>query len=395
MPSHPIDMDAPWKAFDATPEQWRDWKWQQRHTIRTLGALERHLDLSEDERRGVEATAKIFRLGISPHYLSLCDPFDPFCPVRMQAVPTTAEAQVSPGELEDPLGEDKHRPVTAVVHRYPDRVLFLALDRCSVYCRHCTRRRMTGSAETDLDKDELAKGVEYVRAHPEVRDVLLSGGDPFLLSTARLDGLLGALREIPHVEILRIGTRVPVCQPQRVDDELVKVLRKHAPLFVVTHFNHPKELDRSAREACERLVDGGVPVENQCVLMRRVNSTARTMLKLNHELLKTRVRPYYMHQADVAEGIEHFRTPLAKGVEILEQMRGHTSGLAVPQFAIDLPGGGGKVTLQPNYLLTPGEKESVFRNFQNEVFRYPEPAERDCSCPYDETFYGPGDRRRA
>jgi lysine 2,3-aminomutase len=386
MASQPIDPSAPHLAFGATPEQWRDWRWQQRHSIRTREQLERHLELTEDERRGVDDTAKIFRLGISPYYLSLCDRTHPFCPVRMQAVPTRAEARVRPGELEDPLGEDAHRPVPAIVHRYPDRVLFLALDRCSVYCRHCTRRRMTGSDETDLDRDALAQGVEYVRAHPEVRDVLISGGDPFLLATPKLDALLGALRAIPHVEIIRIGTRVPVCLPQRVDAELIASLRKHHPLFVVTHFNHPKELSAEARAACESLVDAGIPVENQCVLLRRVNSSARIMLELSHQLLRSRVRPYYMHQGDVAEGIEHLRTPLAKGIEILEQMRGHTSGLAVPHFAIDLPGGGGKVTLQPNYLLAMGEREVVFRNFKNEIYRYPEPEERDCSCPYDEVW---------
>jgi lysine 2,3-aminomutase len=232
--------------------------------------------------------------------------------------------------------------------------------------------------------------VDYIRQHPEVRDVLISGGDPFLLSDERLDGLLGAIRAIPHVEIIRIGTRVPVCLPQRVDSGLVATLRRHHPLFVVTHFNHPKELTAESRAACERLVDSGVPVENQCVLLRRVNSSARIMLELNHQLLRSRVRPYYMHQADVAEGIEHLRTPLAKGVEILEQMRGHTSGLAVPHFAVDLPGGGGKVTLQPNYLLSIGEQESLFRNFQNKAYRYPEPKERDCSCPYDEVWFAEG-----
>jgi lysine 2,3-aminomutase len=386
MPTKPIDPVAPHLAFGATPEEWRDWRWQQRRNIRTLAQLEAHLDLTEDERLGVQETAAIFRLGISPYYLSLCHPTHPLCPVRMQAVPTRAEAKKSPGELSDPLGEDKHRPVTAVVHRYPDRVLFLALDRCSVYCRHCTRRRMTGSAETDLTRDELAIGIEYIKAHPEVRDVLISGGDPFLLATNRLEGLLEGIRAIPHVEIIRIGTRVPVCLPQRVDDELCQMLRKYHPLFVVTHFNHPKELTPEARAACARLVDAGVPVENQCVLLRRANSSARIMTELSHELLKSRVRPYYMHQGDVAEGIEHLRTPIAKGIEILEQMRGHTSGLAVPHLAVDLPGGGGKVTLQPNYLLSLGEKETLFRNFQNDVYRYPEPVERDCSCPYDEVW---------
>lgn len=387
MPSHPIDPKAPHLAFGATVEQWADWKWQQRRSVRTLAEVEKHLDLTDAERRGVVETATIFRLGISPYYLSLCDPTHPFCPVRMQAVPTFHEATIHEGELRDPLGEDKTRPVPAIVHRYPDRVLFLALDRCSVYCRHCTRRRMTGSDETDLSRDEIERGVEYVRQHPEVRDVLLSGGDPFLLATPKLDALLGALRAIPHVEIIRIGTRVPVCVPMRVDAELVAALKKHHPLYVVTHFNHPKELTPTSRAACERLVDAGIPVENQSVLLRRVNSTARTILELNHQLLRTRVRPYYLHQADVAEGIEHLRTPLDKGVEILEQMRGHTTGLAVPHLAVDLPGGGGKVTLQPNYLLSRDGKSATFRNYRNETYVYPEPTERDCTCPYDEVWY--------
>ena len=390
MATHPIDPEAPWLAFGGTASQWGDWHWQQRNAIRTGAQLERHLELTPDERRGVEETAQIFRLGISPYYLSLCDPAHPFCPVRMQAVPSRHEAVVHPGELEDPLGEDAHRPVPAIVHRYPDRVLFLALDRCSVYCRHCTRRRMTGSGETDLGKDEIAEGIDYVRAHPEVRDVLISGGDPFLLATPKLEGILAGLRAIPHVEMIRIGTRVPVCLPMRVDRDLCAALRRYAPVFVVTHFNHPKELTPDAVAACGQLVDAGVPVENQCVLLRRVNSTARIMTRLSHRLLMARVRPYYMHQADVAEGIEHLRTPIAKGVEILEQMRGHTSGLAVPHLAVDLPAGGGKVTLQPNYLLSLGERETVFRNYRGQIYRYPEPAERDCTCPYDEVTFASG-----
>ena len=261
-----------------------------------------------------------------------------------------------------------------------------ALDTCSVYCRHCTRRRITKGGESSFTKDALREAVDYVRAHPEVRDVLISGGDPFLLATERLDALCEDLRAIPHVEIIRIGTRVPVCLPMRVDDALCRVLRRHAPLYVVTHFNHPKELTEEAKAACEKLVDHGIPVENQAVLMRQVNSDARIIRELMHGCLKMRVRPYYLHQMDVAEGLEHLRTPLAKGVEILESLRGHTSGLAVPHLAVDLPGGGGKVTLQPDYVVERAPQRTVFRNFQGQRYAYPEPAETDCACPYDEVW---------
>jgi lysine 2,3-aminomutase len=366
-----------------TSEQWGDWRWQMRHAIRTPEDLTRRVPLTEDERRGCEDTREVFRLGISPYYLSLIDPEHPFCPVRMQAIPTKAEAVVRPGELRDPLGEDPHRPVATIVHKYPDRVLFLALDSCSTYCRHCTRRRITRGGESVFGREAWAEGIAYVAAHPEVRDVLVSGGDPLLLVDERLDGLLSALRAIPHVEMIRIGTRVPVTLPMRVTEELAVLLRRHAPLFVVTHFNHPKELTPEARAACERLVDHGVPVENQTVLMRRVNSDARIIKELNHALLRARVRPYYLHQMDVAEGLEHLRTPLAAGVAILEQLRGHTTGLAVPHLAVDLPGGGGKVTLQPEYVVERRGHETVFRNFRGEAYAYPEPAETDCTCPYE------------
>jgi lysine 2,3-aminomutase len=377
-----------WRTLfpDATADVWNDWRWQMRHAVRSLAELERHVPLTAAERAGCQETATIFRLGISPYYLSLIDAEHPFCPVRMQAIPVASEARIRPGELEDPLGEDKTRPVPAIVHRYPDRVLLLALDGCSTYCRHCTRRRLTKGGEAELSRAELEKGIAYVRAHSEVRDVLISGGDPFLLSDARLEELLAPLRAIPHVEMVRIGTRVPVCLPMRVTEPLARMLRRHAPLFVITHFNHPKELTPEARAACELLVDHGIPVENQAVLLRRVNSEASIIKELNHGLLRARVRPYYLHQMDVAEGCEHLRTPLAKGVEILEALRGHTSGLAVPHLAVDLPGGGGKVTLQPEYVVERRGHETLFRNFRGDAYVYPEPEETDCSCPYDEVW---------
>ena len=372
----------------ATEAEWRDWRWQLRHSVRTLAELERLLPLTDDERRGVRETEGIFRLGISPYYLSLIDPAHPFCPVRMQAIPVRAEASKADGELRDPLGEDRHRPVRAIVHKYPDRVLLLALDHCSVYCRHCTRRRITSGDEGGISREELAEAVAYLREHTEVRDVLVSGGDPLLLSTERLAELLEPIRALKHVEIIRIGTRIPVCLPMRVDEELARALRRFAPLFVVTHFNHAKEITSDAREACERLVDAGVPVENQAVLMRRVNSSAVAIRDLMTKCLTMRVRPYYLHQMDVAEGLEHLRTPLRAGVAILDQLRGWTSGLAVPHLAVDLPGGGGKVTLQPEYLVERNAQRAVFRNYRGERYAYPEPRETDCSVPYDEIFYG-------
>lgn len=371
---------------DATDEQWNDWRWQMRHSARDIRGLERAIALTDDERAGLVETAHRFRVGVSPYYLSLIDSNHPFCPVRMQAIPVRAEARIRPGELEDPLGEDPHRPVEAIVHKYPDRVLLLATDACSVYCRHCTRRRITKGGEATLTRTELDVALDYIAAHKEVRDVLISGGDPLLLSDERLESLLTALRTIEHVEMIRIGTRMPVTLPMRVTENLAKVLRRAAPLFVVTHFNHPKEVTPEARQACERLVDNGVPVENQTVLMRRLNSDARIIKELNHACLKMRVRPYYLHQMDVAEGCEHLRTPLSHGVEIIEQLRGHTSGLAVPHLAVDLPGGGGKVTLQPSYVVEQGEKGTKFRNYKGQPYVYPEPEETDCSCPYEEVW---------
>jgi lysine 2,3-aminomutase len=372
----------------ATDAEWNDWRWQLRHSVRSLEDLEELVQLTEDERRGCEETREVFRLGISPYYLSLVDRLNPFCPVRMQSIPVRAEADKGRGELRDPLGEDKHRPVRAIVHKYPDRVLLLALDHCSVYCRHCTRRRITSGDEGGISRDELAEAIEYLHRHPEVRDVLISGGDPLLLSTARLAELLEAVRAVPHVEIVRIGTRIPVCLPMRVDAELCRTLRRFAPLFVVTHFNHAKEITSEARAACELLVDSGVPVENQAVLMRRLNSSARAIKDLMQKCLTMRVRPYYLHQMDVAEGLEHLRTPLQAGVEILRELRGFTSGLAVPHLAVDLPGGGGKVTLQPDYVVVRREAETVLRNYRGERYAYPEPEETDCSVPYDAIFYG-------
>jgi lysine 2,3-aminomutase len=377
---------------------WRDWRWQHRNALRTPEEIGRIVALTPSERRGLALTAGTFRFAVTPYYVALVDPDHPACPVRMQAIPVEDEARGAPGDLRDPLGEDARRPARAVVHKYPDRVLFLAADRCAVYCRHCTRRRITSGGEGAFDRAAVEEGLAYVRAHPEIRDVVVSGGDPLVLADERLDELLGALRAIRHVQILRVATRAPATCPMRVTDALARLLRRHAPLFVVTHFNHPKECTDDAREACERLVDHGVPVENQTVLLRRVNSSARVLADLFQRLLAWRVRPYYLHQGDVAEGTAHLRTPLEAGVEIVDRLRGHTSGLAVPHLAVDLPGGGGKVTLQPAYLLGEGADGRArghwFRNWKGERYLYPEPPERDCTCPYEEVYYAPGREER-
>jgi lysine 2,3-aminomutase len=369
---------------------WRDWRWQMRNALTTAEAIRRIVRLTPEEEA---ATAAGFRLGVTPYYAALMDPDHPSCPVRRQAIPLADEARPFPGDLRDPLGEDPKRPARAVVHKYRDRALLIAVDRCAVYCRHCTRRRITGGGEDAFDRAALDEAVGYVRAHPEIRDVIVSGGDPLSLSDERLETILAALRAVPHVQILRVATRAPVTLPMRITDDLARLLRRFAPLFVITHFNHPKECTPDAREACERLVDHGVPVENQTVLLRGLNSSARILGDLFERLLTFRVRPYYLHQADLAEGTAHLRTPLETGIAILEALRGRTSGLAIPHLAVDLPGGGGKVTLQPRYLLGEGAEASGrghwLRSFEGERYFYPEPPRRDCACPYEEVYYGP------
>jgi lysine 2,3-aminomutase len=366
---------------------WRDWRWQHRNALRTAEEIGRIVDLTSAERRGLEATAGRFRFAVTPYYAALVDPGHPFCPVRMQAIPVEDEALGDPGDLRDPLGEDTRRPARAIVHRYADRALLLVADHCAVYCRHCTRRRITSGEEGGFDREAVEEGIAWIRAHPAIRDVIVSGGDPLALSDGRLESVLGALRAVPHVQILRVATRAPVTCPMRVTETLARLLRRFAPLFVVTHFNHPRECTPEAREACERLVDHGVPVENQTVLLRRVNSSARILVDLNQRLLTWRVRPYYLHQGDLAEGTAHLRTPLEAGLAILEAMRGHTSGLAVPHLAVDLPGGAGKVTVQPAYHQGREGAAHVFRSHRGERVLYPDPPGSDVTCPYEAVFY--------
>jgi lysine 2,3-aminomutase len=383
----------PWQAlFPGVSEaDWRDWRWQHRNALTSAEELGRVADLSEPERRGLALAAGRSRVAITPYYAALFDPRHPSCPIRMQALPAAQEADETPGDLLDPIGEERHRPVRAIVHKYPDRALLLAVDRCSVYCRHCTRRRITfgvGHAGESFDREAIDEALAWVRAHREVRDVIVSGGDPLVLSDERLDRILGGLRAIPHVQLVRVATRAPVTCPMRVTPALAAMLRRHAPLFVITHFNHPAECTADARAACEALVDHGVPVENQTVLLRGVNSSARILADLFERLLTFRVRPYYLHQGDLAEGTGHLRTPLEAGVRILAELRGRTSGLAIPHLAVDLPGGGGKVTLSPRY--EAGREGAVqhFRNWRGERYAYPDAGDPDCSCPYEAIFYG-------
>ncbi|HSM94087.1 MAG TPA: KamA family radical SAM protein [Anaeromyxobacteraceae bacterium] len=376
--------------FPGVPEdEWRDWRWQQRAALTTLEDFERIVRLTDEEREGFARTKGRFRTGATPYYASLIDPTHPHCPVRRQVLPLPAEAEEAAGDRRDPTGEEPHRPVRALVQKYPDRALLLATDRCAAYCRHCTRRRITGAEANGLDRAALSEAVGWLGAHAGVREVIVSGGDPLVLSDGRVEEILAAVRSVPHVRIVRLATRAPVTNPFRVTEPLARLLRRFAPLYVVTHFNHPKELTAEARAGCERLVDHGVPVENQSVLLRGINSSARALVDLNQRLLEARVRPYYLHQGDLAAGTAHLRTPLRAGVEILAAMRGRTSGLAIPHLAVDLPGGEGKIALAPDYVEAREPAGTWLRGPRGGRAFYPDPASGDCSCPYDAVYYAP------
>ena len=342
--------------------------------------------LSAEERAGLDASAKLFRIGLTPYYASLMDPQHATCPIRMQAIPRAAEANIRDEELRDPLGEDTHNPAPSVIHKYPDRCLFLVVDRCGIYCRHCNRRRLVGGDEPPTTAD-LEAGLEYIAKTKRIRDVLMSGGDPLLLSTRRLDYLLGRLRAIPHVETIRIGTRLPVVCPMRIDDELCAALSKHHPLFINTHFNHAVELTPEARAGCQRLVDAGIPVGNQTVLLRGINSSVRSLRALMRALLRVRVKPYYLFQGDTVLGTDHLRTPVEEAMRLYEGLRGWMNGMAVPMLVADAPGGGGKVPLVPSYIDSLDETTVVLRTYRGDRIAYPQPRERDCRVPYDEIYF--------
>ncbi len=361
---------------DSTPRKWRDYKWQLRHAIRDIGTFERVLGVRFEpkRRRQLEATLLKFPLSVTPYYASLIDPSDlENDPVFRQSFPNPSELVMQKADMVDPLAEERDSPVPGLTHRYPDRVLLLVSNMCSMYCRHCTRKRRVGDRGTNPDQDSIRRAIDYIRATSSVRDVLLSGGDPFLLPDDRLDWILGELRAIDHVEVVRIGTRTPVVLPYRITHELVRMLKKHHPLWLNVHFNHPRELTASATEALTRLADAGIPLGNQSVLLADVNDCPRIMRALVHGLVKRRVRPYYLYQCDLSEGLTHFRTPIGKGIEIIESLRGHTSGFAVPTYVIDAPGGGGKIPVSPNYIVSWSTNKVILRNYEGVITTYREP----------------------
>jgi lysine 2,3-aminomutase len=356
-----------------TEKEWNDWRWQSQNRIRTIDQMERMLNLIPAEREGLTGTGNLLAVGITPYYMSLLDPEDADQPLRRTVVPRSDEFVRTYGEADDPLGEDGHSPVPGLVHRYPDRVLLLALDFCSTYCRYCTRSRVVGHGEVTSSKERYERIFDYLRKTPQVRDVLISGGDPLALGEEKLDWLLKNLRAIPHIEFVRIGTKMPAVLPQRITPQLCRVLKRHHPLWMSIHFLHADECTPEAAKACGRLADAGIPLGSQTVLLKGVNDSVDAMKALFHRLLTMRVRPYYIYQCDPISGSAHFRTSVAKGLEIIEGLRGHTTGYAVPQYVIDAPGGGGKIPLQPNYLLGREGNDVLLRNFEGKVYRYPDP----------------------
>lgn len=360
---------------EASLSEWNDWRWQLRSRIKSLQQLERVFVLSDEERGAVMRHQGSLPVGITPYYASLMSRDDPSEPLRRTHIPVGEEYLKTPGEADDPLGEDHDAAVPGLVHRYPDRVLFLSTAFCSTYCRYCTRSRMVGEAGGDYNfsKSQWDQALAYIEAHTEIRDVLISGGDPLTLSDDRLDYLLGRLRAIKHVEFVRLGTKVPTVMPMRVTKSLTQILKKHHPLWMSIHFTHPRELTREVTESTARLADAGIPLGSQTVLLQGINDEVEIMRKLYHGLLMRRVRPYYLYQCDPITGSSHFRTPVSKGIEIIEGLRGHTTGYAVPQYVIDAPGGGGKIPLLPEYLVGRDGDDILIRNFEGGVYRYPDP----------------------
>jgi lysine 2,3-aminomutase len=350
---------------------WQDWIWQLKNRITTVEQLEALMTLTPEEKAGCLFANQKLALAITPYFFNLIDRNDPNCPIRKQVIPRSDEMVVSEEERLDSLGEDEHSPVPGLVHRYPDRVLFLVTDRCAAYCRYCTRSRLVSNAQDYNFHPEYEQGLRYIEAHPEIRDVLLSGGDPLLLSDKKLEHLISRLRGIKHVEFIRLGSRIPVFLPQRITPALCEIFKKYGPIWMSIHVNHPKEATAELRAACERLSFAGVPLGNQSVLLRGINDDVDVMKALVHRLLRMRVRPYYLYQMDLITGGSHFKVDVRKGIEIIRALRGHTTGYAVPQYVIDAPGGGGKVPLNPDYVEKITDDEIVFRNYEGQLFRYP------------------------
>jgi len=361
---------------DVSETDWSDWRWQMKHRITTVEQLQKFLPtLTPEELAGAKLANHKLALGITPYFFNLIDPADDHCPIRRQVVPRIEETSTAAWEMSDPCGEDSHSPVPGLVHRYPDRVLFLVTDRCAAYCRYCTRSRLVSNASGYDFHPEYDKQIAYIAAHPEIRDVLLSGGDPLLLSDDKLEQLLGRLRAIPHVEFLRIGSRIPTFLPQRITPELCTMLKQFHPLFMSIHSNHPRELTTEVRDALGRLADAGIPLGNQTVLLRHVNDDAEVMEAHLQKLLMCRVKPYYIYQCDLIAGSAHLRASVRTGLAIMEKLRGHTTGYAVPTYVIDAPGGGGKVPVSPEYVLSHNADRVVIRNFEGKIFEYPEAAD--------------------
>lgn len=367
---------------NVSDEQWNDWTWQVRNRIETYEQLSQYFTFSAEEAEGIKQALAKFRMAITPYYLSLIDPNDPYDPIRRQCIPSGPECNIAPADLLDPLHEDEDSPAPGLTHRYPDRVLFLITDMCSMYCRHCTRRRFAGQKDDESPADRIEKCLEYIEKTECVRDVLLSGGDALMVSDEKLEYIIARLRKIKHVEIVRLGSRTPVVCPQRITDNLCNMLKKYHPIWLNTHFNHPNEMTPEAEAALAKLANAGIPLGNQTVLLRGVNDCVHVMKKLMHELVRNRVRPYYIYQCDLSMGLEHFRTPVSKGIEIIEALRGHTSGYAVPTFVVDAPGGGGKTPVMPNYVISQSPNKVILRNFEGVITTYTEPREyhEDCHC---------------
>ena len=354
-------------------EEWNDWKWQFRNVIRDIPTLKKVIHLGKKEEEDLVTCLKKFKMAITPYYASLMDKKYKRCVIRLQAVPRVQETEDTIEDVDDPLDEDVDSPVPGLTHRYPDRVLFLITHICSMYCRHYTRRRVVGVEDANFTKKTVDLGLDYIRATPSIKDVLLSGGDPLVLADDRIEYVLKELRAIPHVDIIRIGSRMPVVLPQRITEDFAKMLKKYHPIYLNTHFNHSREITRESKEACERLANVGIPLGNQSVLLRDVNDCPYIMKQLVQKLLAIRVKPYYIYQCDLSKGISHFRTSITKGMEIIENLRGHTTGMAIPTFVVDAPGGGGKIPLMPNYLLSQSDKRLVFRNYEGVITTYTQP----------------------
>ena len=367
------------RFFGDIPDSlWNDWKWQFRNRITRVKQLAQFIPLSTEEQAQLKLVTMRYPLSVPPYYLSLINPDDPDDPIRKQAIPSAMEMTMGSMGVEDPLDEKKDTVVPGLVHRYPDRVLLVLTDICPVLCRHCTRKREWRNGGWVRSRAEVKAMLDYISQHKAVRDIIISGGDPLTLSTRHLEDILSRIREIKHVEIIRIGTRFPVVLPQRIDNELCTMLAKHGPIWLNTHFNHVREITPEAAEACDRLLRSGVPVNNQSVLLRGINDSVEAQTELCHGLLKIKVRPYYLFQCDEVQGTEHLRTPVEVGIKIIEGMRGHTSGLAIPTFVIDLPQSGGKVPLQPDYILAQTEGELVLQNYEGRIFRYRNPTKLAC-----------------